>query len=307
MTFEVTGSAVIPTGQYQNVQPSFTCTGETMDEARKNWLREMWKFHRMLGVKFDVSVIEDTVTPQNLKVLKCWASGYEVSFDPEAHHYIPTGDSPWLSGSAFADKFISAFNDELVAGKCATKYGVAATDILDMWGLNAYVSRTLGSALHGALQLRGEYAELSRAMKDGKLDAALTKNPILRPIVEAFFTDERDLEVAAYEAFVADPELGHCGQIDRLVIDPDGGVYVEDFKTNTDLSKRETIKAPFKGVVESTQLGAYWLQLSFYARILESQGKTVKGLRIHHWVGDKWVTYSSNAVDITDAVLSLGS
>lgn len=278
-----------------------------MDEARKNWLREMWKFHRMLGVKFDVSVADDTVTAANVQVLKCWASGFEVSFDPEAHHYIPVGDKPWLSGSAFADKFTSEFQGELIAGKCATKYGVEATDLLSMWELNAEVSRTLGTALHGALQLRGEYAELSRATKDGKLDAALTKNPILRPIVEAFFTAERDLEVAAYEAFVADPVLSHCGQIDRLVVDPDGGVWVEDFKTNTDLSKRETIKAPFKGVVESTQLGAYWLQLSFYARILESQGKTVKGLRVHHWTGGEWVTHSSPVIDITQAILDLGS
>lgn len=305
MTFEVTGSAVIPTGQYQNVQPSFTATGDTMDEARKNWLREMWKFHRMLGVKFDVSVVDETAKA-DLKVLKCWASGFEVSFDEDAHLYIPDGDKPWLSGSAFADKFTSEFNGELVAGKCATKYGVEATDLLDMWELNANVSRTLGHALHAALQLRGEYAALSRATKDGSVEACLTKNPILRPIVEAFFA-ERDDEQAVYEAFVADYARHHCGQIDRIAIDPDGGMWVEDFKTNTDLTKRETIKAPFKGVVESTQLGAYWLQLSFYARILISHGENVKGLRIHHWTGAEWITHTSPVIDITEAVLSLGS
>lgn len=294
--FEVSGTATIPTMTYGNIQPSFTVTGETFDEARKNWLREMWRFHRMVGKTLDVQVDIDTPKPTGT-TLTCWASGTEVGFDSVTHTYDSGDGKAWLSGSTFADRFTSAFETEIVASKSALKYEVEASDLVDMWALNAEVSRTLGSALHGALQLRGEYAELSKATKNGALDACLTKNPILRPIVEAFFADHAD-ETAVYEAFVADPVLAHCGQIDRLVIEPDG-VYVEDFKTNTDLLKRETIKAPFKGVVESTQLGAYWLQLSFYARILQSHGHVVKGLRVHHWTGTEWVTYEHSVVDVS--------
>lgn len=260
----------------------------------------------MLGKNLEVTLPTDEDqqaqgATKQLKVLKCWASGSEVLFDPEAHAYSTGDGHPWLSGSAFADKFISQFDSELIAGKSASKHGVEATDLLDMWALNAQVSRDFGTSLHGALQLRGEYAQLSRAVKDGALDAALTKNPVLRPIVEAFFDAERDEEIAAYEVFVADPVGHRCGQIDRLVVDADG-VFIEDYKTNTDLSKRETIKPPFKGLVPNTQLGAYWLQLSFYAHILQSHGKNVKGLRVHYWTGAEWITYSSQVIDITEGL-----
>ena len=77
-----------------------------------------------------------------------------------------------------------------------------------------------------------------------------------------------------------------------------GSVWVEDFKTNTDLEKAEKIKPPFKGLIPNTKLGAYWLQLSFYGRILQSHGKVVNGLRIHHWTNGEWVTHIHDMIDI---------
>lgn len=297
MTYEVSGTAVIPTVTYGNIQPAFTAHGETLEEASNNWLKQMWRFHRMLGKPFEVNPNFDAPAG---KVLRCWASGTEVVFDQASHKYRTGDNRPWHSGSAFAEKYVSDFDGPVIAAKSAAKYGVEAADLLDMWELNAEVSRLVGSAVHAALQLRGECAELSRRTKDGALDAALTKNPILRPIVEAFFAGRED-EEAHFEVFVADPVLHHCGQIDRLVVEPDG-VVVEDFKTNADLKKRETIKAPFKGKVEATLLGSYWLQLSFYARILQSHGVNVKGLRVHHWTGVEWKTYTHGVVNIQEEI-----
>ncbi|KPG13834.1 hypothetical protein AN911_00955 [Mycobacteroides immunogenum] len=231
--------------------------------------------------------------------LRCWASGTRVTFDDYHHIYETADNKSWLSGSTFAGRYKSEFNAPLIAGKMATKYEVDASEVIAMWELNRDASSTVGTAVHKALQLRGQYGDLSKAVKDGTLESALTKNEILLPIVEAFF-ESREHETAFYEVFVADPVRHHCGFIDRLVIEDDG-LIVEDFKTNSDLQKSETIKAPFKGVVPNSKLGAYWLQLSFYARILQAHGKTVKCLRIHHWEFGQWNLYEHDVIDLDAA------
>src|SRR5690606_37033943 len=162
--------------------------------------------------------------------------------------------------------------------------------------LNAHASATVGTAVHAALQLRGEYGELSLKVKDGTFESALSSNPILRPIVEAFFEGRED-EVAVFEAFVAVPKRRHCGQIVRLLIEDDG-VWIEDFKTSASVLKSETILEPFRDVVPNNKLGVFWLQLSFYARILKVHGKTVKGLRVHHWTGERWETHEHEVIDL---------
>lgn len=298
----VTMSATIPVAQYANIQPTFEVEAETHEEAMAEALAQMKAvWDRTAAKPLDIGGDTPRTQPKG-DLLHCWASGAPVYFDPINHIYDAGDGKPWLSGSAFAGRYKSEFNAPLIAGKMADKHGVNAQDILAMWALNAEASSTFGTAVHAALQLRGEYANLSRKVKGGELDSALTKNPVLRPIVEAFF-DGREDENARYEVFVADPVRAHCGLIDRLVVDPDG-LVVEDYKTNTDLDKAETIKAPFKGLVPSTKLGAYWLQLSFYARILESHGQTVKQLRIHHLVNGKWITHVHAPIDLIAALTS---
>jgi hypothetical protein len=300
VTQKVTISATIPTQQYGNIQPSFEVEADTHDEAMDKALRlikDVWD--RTAPKPLEVRKIEQ---PRVIfgQELRCWASGTRVTFDEYNHIYEADGKQ-WLSGSTFAGKYKGEFNAPLIAGKMATKYGVDAAEIIAMWELNRDASSTVGSAVHAALQLRGQYADLSKAVKDGSLESALTKNPILLPIVEKFFDEPgREDEQALYEVFVADPVRAHCGFIDRLVIEVDG-LWVEDYKTNSDLVKAETIQPPFRGLIDNTKLGAYWLQLSFYARILRSHGKEVKGLRIHHWTDDQWVTYEHEVIDLDAA------
>ncbi|AKC03064.1 exonuclease [Gordonia phage Gsput1] len=303
---KVSMTATVPVAQYANLQPSIEFEvpeGMSRVEALRLALDE-------------IRVVWDAVGREPLKVrdavqsgvvaatvdLVCWASGTTVAFDPVSHTY---GDGSWLSGSVFAHEFTPEFASETVAGKVAAKAGgiVEPHDVLDMWALNADVSTTFGSAVHAALELRGKFGYVSRATKDGSVEAAVTKNPTLRPIVEKFFAGREGVERAVYEAFIADPVLKHCGQIDRLrIMDERNHVRVGDFKTNAELHKKKTVRAPFKGVVESTQLGLYWLQLSFYARILESHGYVVEGLDVHHWNGDEWDHYEHDVVDITPGI-----
>lgn len=292
------GQAVIPVGSYANIQPSFAVEGDTFEDARDLWLAEVSKIFSAANKDIDLSFSLAPVRVSAGVDLTCWASGTVVKFDPVQHVYSP---GKWLSGSAFASQFTPDFPAALIAGKMAAKYGVSAEQILSMWALNAEASSTFGTSVHAALQLHGEYLALSQAVK-GSNESALTKNPVLRPIVESFFVG-REHEQAVYEAFVADPVLRHCGQIDRLLITGDRRVRVQDFKSNTDLTKAEAISKPFKGVVESTKLGAYWLQLSLYSHVLESHGYTVEGLDIFHWDGSgQWVTHSHDVVDISEGI-----
>lgn len=299
MTVKVSISATIPCQQYGNIQPTFEIEGKTHDEAMETGLKllkDVWD--RTAPKSLEVRKID---TPRLIfgEELRCWASGTRVTFDEATHSYSTGDDKRWLSGSTFAGRYKSDFNAPLIAGQMAKKYNVDAAEIIEMWELNNSASRTVGTAVHKALQLRGEYGDLSRAVKEGTLESALTKNEILRPIVESFF-EPRDHEEAVYEIFVADPARAHCGFIDRLVIENDG-VWVEDYKTNADIDKSETIKAPFKGIVPNTKLGAYWLQLSFYARILKVHGYNVKGLRIHHWTDKAWKTHEREVIDLDAA------
>ena len=296
----VTISAVIPTQQYGNVSPTFEVEGDSHGEALDKALGLIKDAWDRCGTKpLEIRKID---TPRLIfgEELRCWASGTRVNFDPATHTYDSGDGKKWLSGSTFAGRYKSEFNAPLIAGKMAAKYDVDASEIIAMWELNRDASSTVGTAVHAALQLRGQYAELSKSVKDGSLESALTKNTILLPIVESFFAT-REHEDARYEVFVADPARAHCGLIDRLVIEDDGSVFVEDYKTNTDLEKSESIKVPFKGIVPNTKLGAYWLQLSFYGRILRSHGKVVKGLRIHHWTDGAWKTHEHEVIDLDAA------
>jgi len=299
----VTMTATIPTQQYGNIQPTFEVEADTHEAAMDIALQRMKDvWDRTASKPLEIRSL-DKHHPLPGEELRCWASGTRVLFDRVNHVYRSSDGRQWLSGSSFAGRYKGEFNAPLIAGKMAAKHEVDAQQIVDMWALNRDASSTVGAAVHLALQLRGEYAELSRSVKDGSLESALTKNPILLPIVESFFAT-RDHEDARYEVFVADPVRAHCGFLDRLGIEPDG-LLVEDYKTNSDLLKAQTIAAPFKGVVDNTKLGAYWLQLSFYARILMAHGKTVKGLRVHHWTAGEWVTYSRDPIDL-DAAFQQG-
>lgn len=296
MTAKVTLSATIPVAQYANLQPSFEVEGDTVDAAMLTALETMKRVWDSVADKPLQLRDEPSVQASPGVPLVCWASGTVVNFDPVQHVYSP---GKWLSGSAFAGQFKGSFPAELIAGKMAAKSGVEVGQILDMWSKNAEASSLVGSSVHAALELYGKFLSTSEAVK-GTDESALTKNMILRPIVQAFFA-EHAAEEAVYEAFVADPVLKHCGQIDRLVRESDG-LVIEDFKTNTDLTKKETIAAPFKGVVPNTTLGVFWLQLSFYANVLRTHGHTVKGLRVHHWTGTEWVTHEHEVVDISEAI-----
>lgn len=287
-------AATIPVMAYGNITPTVTMEGDTVDEALERGLGHIQALWNRVGER--PLQIRGQERPAGIEK-RCWASGSIVYFDPIEHVYRDIEGNQYLGGSTFAHRFVPEFASEAISRKMADGKDVDPADILAMWELNSEASTSWGTALHAALELRQRYAELSLKLK-GDYSACTTKNPTLRPIVEAFFDEERSAQNAVPECFVADPTRRHAGLIDRMVIHEDGSVDLEDYKTSRDLLKTESITAPFKGLVPNNQLGVFTLQLNFYRRILTAHGKTVRALRVWHWTGDEWQSHELEMLDL---------
>lgn len=306
---EVPMTLVIPTGQYANIQPSVTGRGATFEEAQRDALLQAESFYKSVGSPAsltlnlpkdsqsapanDITVSSDDDTIQ-YKPQVCAVTGTVVEFDEATHKY--KGD--WLSGSAFSGRYKKEFDRDNIGAAFAAKHEVPVEEVFAMWDTNAEASTSLGTAVHAALELYGKYLALSVKTK-GDTTSALHKNPILRDIVTSFYAGRED-EQAFYEPFVANEEFGLCGFIDRLLVVDRATktVRVQDYKTNPNIFKKADILPPFKGVVDNTSLGAYWLQLSFYAFILEEAGYVVQGLDIFNHNGEEWSEYSHDVIDV---------
>ena len=301
-------NAVIPTAQYANLQPEIEVEAATYEEAQELALSRMAEFWNRVcepGKEMKVAMPVATGQPTQTNSYEekvCEVSGALVLFDKDSHTYVDKEGHPYLSGSTFAGRYKSKFNADVVSKSFAAKYKVPQDDVLNMWSLNGETSTSLGTAVHNALELYGKYLQLSLKTK-GTSESALTKNMILQPIVESFFKG-RENENAGYEVFIADEKNHLCGFIDRLLIVDEKKkiARIQDYKTNANINKAETIKPPFKGVVSNTILGAYWLQLSFYAYIMQQQGWTIEGLDIFNYEDGEWKLYQSEVVDISGEI-----
>jgi hypothetical protein len=208
--------------------------------------------------------------------------GNEIFYDDVRHQYTNSLGEVYLSGSAFAGKSEKPFDAEFISGLMANKAGddIDAQDIRDMWRLKAEASASLGTAIHAALELYGKYRQL--AEKLGK-ETHLHDNTILNKAVTQFYEMYPETDNVGYEVLVVDHKTKRAGRIDRLEYNEDGTVTITDFKTNFDVKK---------------SLKKYWLQLSFYAAIIEANGLKVRDLKIYHYADDTWLTYESEVIDI---------
>lgn len=312
---EVKISAVIPNAQYANLQPEVTVAVEDGDveAATDEALRRIEKISAQYAEPGKVlpQLHADGASPvatTKLVELTSPINGETVLFDAVNHIYTNKFGQKFVSGSEFAGRFSPEFNADFIVPKMEAKYGVPGTEIKNMWEANADASRSLGDAIHKALELYGKYENIGLALdKDKKSDekkwSHIHNHPILNLAVGAFFQGRAD-ERAMYEVFVVNNEALLCGSIDRLLVTGDKTCRVQDFKTNSDIHKKGSPKylsEPFADM-ENTTLNEYWLQLSFYAHLLALAGWTVQGLDIFHFNGTSWDKYTSPVLDISKAL-----
>lgn len=306
---KLTLGATLPTDtQYENVQPVVEVEADTFEEAATTALHQIKHIADKVRTKseFVINEVAKNLPGAKIEALKD-ISGVVVQWLPDSHKYL----DDYLSGSAFSHKFIREFPRDRISGAISAKSGIPQEEIISMWELNAEASTSLGTSIHAALELFGRYYDTSIAIK-GTLESVEHKNPFLRSIQKLFFKG-REQESANYEVFVANEKEKLCGFIDRLVVVDSKKkiVRVQDYKTNPNISKPKEILAPFKTIVDPTELGAYWLQLSFYAYILQTKGYTVEGLDIFNIVPEvndsgaielKLYEYEHDVIDISEAL-----
>lgn len=270
MKYELT--AVVPTGQYANIQPRVELEGDDLNALHEEAMAHIARVFRENGV------VPLTQNKMGGKVVETF-TGEKVIYDDVAHKYTDMQGNELISGSTYAKRFTKDFDKEAMIPRCAKAWGVSEEAVRTIWELNGKISTEHGSSLHTALELYHRFHKEGAIIQQNKKGAGdanycLPKNVYIRDavlsFVEKFGTD------ALSEVFVSDVKNKLVGQIDRLaIIDGDKKIArVGDYKTNNEMD-------------DDKMLG-YQHQLSFYANILRAHGWTVPGLDLYHYTEKGW-------------------
>ena len=252
-----------------------------------------------------------TMNLKNPTVYKSKVLGREITVGVDnGHIYLPH----YMSGSRFPRKFFKQFTDEdkkRVLDYYEREKDVKREDVEKTWEMKADIATGYGTAIHAAVELYYNHHNVGEKIKgkDG-VNRAYSKNPFFAHIVKSLVEDLGPGRFLA-EEFIWHEGLRFCGAIDILEIVNKNTVIIHDEKTNDSVLKKvyQEKDSPFKKDVDNTQLGEYWLQLSFYAYILKQYGINVKELQIHHLDPERlvqgkrpWVHYKHDVVDISKAL-----
>lgn len=252
-----------------------------------------------------------SVNLKNPTVYKSKVLGREITVGVDnGHIYLPH----YMSGSRFPRKFFKQFTDEdkeRVLDYYEREKDVKREEVEKTWEMKADIATGYGTAVHAALELYYGHHKVGDKIKgkDG-INKAFSKNPFFVYIVKCAV---EDLGEGNYlpEQFIWHERLRFCGAIDLLEVVDKNTVIIHDYKTSSDVKSKvyQEKDSPFKKDVDNTQLGEYWLQLSFYAYILKQYGIKTKELQIHHLDPERlvqgkrpWIHYTHDVVDISKAL-----
>lgn len=231
----------------------------------------------------------------------------------------------YLSGSKFPERFYAPFEKDEILKAIADKFDVDPEKVEAMWSLNNAASTGYGTAIHAAMENYDKNQVLGDKIKSVKKyktkdavvgpNKALSKNPFLKHIVESFHEKFGDDSQIFTEEFIWDEMFKMCGSVDRIKVVDLGKriIRIQDYKTDGDIhDKKYQLKdSPFKAKLGNELLDYHWLQLSFYAFILERAGWKVEGLDVF-WLNpnklvkgeNPWEVFSHDVVDISEAIIN---
>jgi hypothetical protein len=240
----------------------------------------------------------------------------------------------YLSGSKFPEQFYAEFDKKQILDAIKKKHSLSDKEIEQiqaMWDINSLSSTNFGNAIHYAMENYDRNYVLGdkiKSVKEFKTKApeigdnkALNRNPVLNKLVKSFHEKFGGDYIRFSEEFIWDKGLKLCGSIDRIkVVDLKKRIIrIQDFKTDADINetKYQLVDSPFYELTQGdnptmgkTLLDYHWLQLSFYAFILQRAGWTVEGLDVYWVNGEKlvsgenpWEEFSHEVIDITKAIL----
>jgi len=277
------------------------------------------------------------------------ASGVKKTVEPVTYNSVLIGKNieiqevnghkrleGFLSGSKFPEQFYAEFDKTEILKAIQNKHKLTDAQIEQikaMWHINSQISTNFGNSIHFAMENYDRNFELGDKIKSVKEfktkppvigdNKALNRNPLMKKIVNDFHALFGGDYIRFNEEFVWEKGLKLCGSIDRIkVIDMKKRIIrIQDFKTDADIheTKYQLVDSPFYALTQGTApklgkelLDYHWLQLSFYAFILQRAGWTVEGLDIYWVNGEKlaagenpWEEFSHDVVDISNVVLGV--
>ena len=253
--------AVISTGDYSNLHPTFDIENEEQEEFAVKKIKDLTN-------RFGKVVLQDK---ESVGVKVSSFTGEELYWNEKTHTYTDSSGNVLMSGSKYAELHSPKFDLAMMLPKTATSWEVSADDLGAVWKMNGDISTAYGNAIHNALELYHKYHKLGEIVQKKKeLDSnyVLPKNHFLRKIVLEFI--ELAGTSALTEVLVSDVANKMAGTIDRLeVVDEKKKTCrIGDYKTNAELDSKKKLK--------------YQKQLSFYAHILQNKGWTVEGLDLYY-------------------------
>lgn len=202
-------------------------------------------------------------------------TGEKIRYCEETHSYEDMEANKLISGSQFKKQFDQVFDKEKILPLMEKKYGIPAATINEMWTANSKISTTFGTALHLAME------QYFRHRNNGtEKEYHLPKQIFLRNVIDTF--PLKDMVILP-ELMVSCLKKKMVGQIDGLVITGDKQGYLIDYKTDAK--------------IEDNLLG-HFIQLSFYARILQEHGWVIEKVEVWNYT-ERWTAYVHEVIDVT--------
>jgi ATP-dependent exoDNAse (exonuclease V) beta subunit len=202
---------------------------------------------------------------------------HDFRFFPDDHHYEYKGKRVGISVTRLIEEYTQPFDAETVAQRVAKKSGKSVQEVLDEWQQKNELSCKKGSQCHEFVQSLWSGEEYLWNGYQNELCSYDEFSNVCDYIFEQahqFHEDYKDkLEHLAEEFVIGSEEYDVASAIDHLFINTlTGGLVLVDYKTNSDIHKKEKyagkMKAPLSSLKDTT-LNHYYIQLSIYKYLVE--------------------------------------
>ena len=120
---EVTISAVIPTAQYSNLQPSITVEVDDDVEVAKQLAMS-----HIIGISQKYAESGKALKGSQWQKLTAFEGG-DIFYDDISHTYTNEEGEVYLSGSQYANQFTKPFDKDMMSNVVAKKFNVDASDV----------------------------------------------------------------------------------------------------------------------------------------------------------------------------------
>jgi len=158
--------AVISTGDYSNLHPTFEVETQEEEEFAVSKIKELTN-------RFGKVILQDK-SGSGVKVTTF--TGEEILWNEDTHTYTDLLGNVLMSGSKYADLHSPKFDMDTILPKTAKSWEVPESELKDLWKMNSDVSLHWGSAIHKALEVAHKHYEMGEKIKAKKeLDANYTQ------------------------------------------------------------------------------------------------------------------------------------